>query len=179
MGSVVGPTMVGPVPADQTWRMEQFSYAYVQAVAAAAGVSVSKPSVDDDSVDLTLLRRTVGTRRRSPRLDLQVKATYADRLTADRLPYDLSVKNYDDLRDTALAVPRILVVVLIPANVEEWVGHTEDQLALFRCGYWASLRGMPEVANSSTRTVHLQRQSLFNVQGLDTIFARLADGLDL
>ena len=165
--------MAGPVPPDQTWRMEQFSRAYVQAVAAAAGVSVAKPEVDDDSIDLTLQRRTVGTIRRSPRLDLQLKATYADCLSHDQLSYDLKVKNYDDLRDTALAVPRILVVVLLPANVEKWVDHSEDQLALFRCGYWLSLRGMEQTDNATKRRVHLDRRSVFNAIPPDDLRAFL------
>ena len=35
-------------------QKEQFSQAYVQAVAACAGFGWSKPSVDDDSIDLCL-----------------------------------------------------------------------------------------------------------------------------
>ncbi len=41
-------------------RKEQFSHAYVKAVAAVAGFAWYKPSVDDDSIDLAWLRRVAG-----------------------------------------------------------------------------------------------------------------------
>ncbi|MEO5365718.1 MAG: hypothetical protein H7831_05085 [Magnetococcus sp. WYHC-3] len=39
---------------DSNVQKEHFSEAYVRAVAAVAGYSVSRPGVDDDSVDLTI-----------------------------------------------------------------------------------------------------------------------------
>lgn len=176
MGSAVTPQLSGPVPPDETWRLEQFSFAYVRAVAAAAGVSVDVTEVDDDSVDLTLKRRTSGTPRKSPRLDVQVKATTGDCLRSDHIAFPISIKNYDELRDSHLSVPRILIVVLVPAELEEWTEHSEERLALARCAYWTSLRGSPEVENTHSRTVHLSRSNALNARALDAIFVRLANG---
>ncbi len=175
-GMIVGPTLRGPVPPDQTWRMEQFSLAYVQAVAAAAGCSAVRPDVDDDSIDLSLKRRVRGTVRSSPQLDLQVKATYGDCIGDGHLTYSLKLKNYDDLRDPVLVVPRILVVVHMPKDVEAWLSHGEEKLVLYRCGYWMSLCGMPESDNDTSQTVKLPRNSLLSVESLDSIFVRLAAG---
>ncbi len=52
---------------------EQFSHAYVKAVAAVAGFAWYKPSVDDDSIDLGLAQRGGGGTTRSPRLEIQLK----------------------------------------------------------------------------------------------------------
>ena len=41
-------------------QKEQFSFAYVRAVASAAQISVSEPAVDDDSIDLIFHRRGGG-----------------------------------------------------------------------------------------------------------------------
>ena len=40
-------------------QMEQFSLAYVRAVAAAARIKVDRPEVDDDSVDVQFSVRSV------------------------------------------------------------------------------------------------------------------------
>jgi hypothetical protein len=156
--------------------MEQFSRAYVQAVAASAGCSFSTPSVDNDSVDLTLYRRSPGTPVRSPRLDLQLKATGADCIHDNDVAFPLSLKNYDDLRPTDVAVPRMLVVVAMPAEIQEWMEHDEERLALRRCGYWFSLRGLPHTPNQTQVTVRIPRANRFDPTGLHNIFTRLEQG---
>jgi hypothetical protein len=166
----------GPAADGDTWRLEQFSKAYVQAVAAGADCSVSSPGIDIDSVDLILKRKTFATARRSPQLDIQVKATAAQCIGAASVSFPVRIKNYDELRDSNYAVPRILVVVVVPEQIQDWMEHDESRLALKRCGYWLSLRGFPASENEYTVTVSIPRSQAFDVQGLDQIFLRLADG---
>jgi hypothetical protein len=116
-------------------QKEQFSQAYVQAVAAVAGFAWSKPSVDDDSIDLTLAQTGGGGTIRSPKVDLQLKCHAAPTPAQPHLAYDLKLKNYNELRDNSVLVPRILVVVLVPDNVVDWAYHTEVELAIRRSGY--------------------------------------------
>jgi len=80
-------------------KKEQFSQAYVQAVAAVAGYSWAKPCPDDDSIDLTLAAKGGGGTIRSPKLDVQVKCHAAEVLAEPSFSYALKIKNYDDLRD--------------------------------------------------------------------------------
>jgi hypothetical protein len=56
-------------------QKEQLSYAYVQAVSACAGFAWSRPSVDDDSVDMMLSKKGGHGAIRSPRLEIQLKCT--------------------------------------------------------------------------------------------------------
>lgn len=154
----------------ETRRKERFSLAYIMAVAAVAGYEVLEPRVDDDSVDGVIAGREFGR----PKLDFQVKATARGILRDDHLAFPLPLKNYDDLRTTDLLVPRILVVVLMPAEEVEWLGQSEEQLCLRRCGYWRSLRGEPAVANTASVTVDLPRSNVFSVEGLRAIMARIA-----
>lgn len=56
-------------------KKQEFSKAYVKAIAAAAGYATQELSVDDDSVDLGLAARGGGGTIKSPRLDLQLKCT--------------------------------------------------------------------------------------------------------
>jgi len=90
--------------------------------------------------------------------------------------FPLSIKNFDDLRTVNLLVPRILVVVALPDNFSNWTNHNEQELALRKCGYWMSLRGEPATNNTTSKTIHLPRQQVFDVNGLDAIFNRLESG---
>ena len=168
--------LTGPAADGDTWRMEQFSRAYIQAVASAAACTVSRPEIDIDSIDLILKRKTIGTAVRSPQLDVQVKATAADCVAVNEVKFPLKIKNYNELRDPDFSVPRILVVVVMPENIEQWMEHNEDGLALKKCGYWLSLQEAADTDNEHTITVSIPRTQVFDVNGLDGIFNRLADG---
>jgi len=80
-------------------QKEQFSRAYVRAVAAAAGYGVAEPQVDDDSIDCTICSRGRLGKIHSPKVDLQLKCT-TDQPGTMRLAHRLKIKNFDDLRDT-------------------------------------------------------------------------------
>lgn len=159
-------------------RKEQFGHAYVRAVASVAGFGASRPEVDDDSVDLSLSDRGAGGTTRSPRLELQLKSTSRiDLLHEDHIAFPLPVKNYDDLRPDNLLVPRILVVVFLPEDLDHWIVHTEDQMALRRCGYWASLRGREAVDNVASVTIHVMRANVFNVPALQQMMTNIEAGV--
>jgi hypothetical protein len=159
---------------DISQRKEQFSNAYVRAVASAAGFSVSTPNVDDDSVDMTLCARIVDGVASRPKIDVQLKCTSEDVLRHREVLYRLKRKNYDDLRLADLVAPRLLVVVLVPESDEEWLRQTEDELSLRRCAYWASLLGKPEATNTGRVTVRLPRDNVFGVAQLRGLMGRAA-----
>lgn len=155
----------------------EFSHAYVRAVAHAAGYFVQEAnrSFDGDGVDLTLLSRSPAGTVRSPRLDLQLKATAAA-IAEDPFTYDLDVKNYDELRSEQLQVPRVLVVVSVPDTRASWVTATEDELIMRRCGYWKSLRGEGATTNKTKIRVHINRSACFHVEQVKAIMERIRDG---
>jgi hypothetical protein len=101
---------------EKSERMQLFSRAYVEAVAAAAGYDVTRPSVDDDSIDGIILGR-VGRR---PRIEFQLKATGRDLIREEQIHSPLPRKNYDDLRVETL-VPRMLIVVTMPEGEGDWI----------------------------------------------------------
>jgi hypothetical protein len=97
-----------------SYRQEAFSLAYVRAVAATAGFRVQDGTQpDDDSVDLTIAARGPGGTTRSPKIDVQLKCKLGAPAGEPTWPYDLSLKNYEDLRHTDFQVPRVLVVVAV------------------------------------------------------------------
>lgn len=161
---------------DLSQRKQQFSFAYIRAVAAAAGYAVSEPSVDDESIDLMVASRGTSGAVKRPRLEVQVKCTVDTVLTEEAFSYALKLKNYDDLRDPDVLVPRILVVVRVPENVEEWTEASDQELLLRHCGYWLSLRGMDATTNTTSVTLTLPRANQFTPAALTEMMARISDG---
>ena len=160
---------------DISQQKEQFSNAYIRAIASVAGCSLYKPDVDDDSVDIGIASRGGTGPILSPRLELQLKCTSRDILEESYIRYPLKLKNYDDLRINTL-VPRILVVVVVPKNLTDWLQQSEDELCMKHCGYWISLRGMPTTANTTNVTIELPRSHQFTRKSLQSIIQRISFG---
>jgi hypothetical protein len=155
---------------------EQFSHSFVGAIASIAKFSIYKPSVDDDSIDIGFCMKGGGGTRCSPRLEAQLKCTSADILKNDCLHFPLTKKNYDELRIENVHIPRILIVVLIPDNIQECIQHSEEEaLILKRCGYWVSLRGLPESKNQSSVTISIPRKNIFSVDSLCNIMTKVGN----
>src|SRR5207249_10535567 len=121
-------------------QKEQFSRAYVRAVAAAAAVNVYQPEVDDDSVDIGFCTRMVQDRVQRPRLEVQLKCTAAADEADDVYRFPLKVKNYNELRGDDI-VPRVLILVTVPADVAAWLTVTAAQMVLRKSALWGSLSG--------------------------------------
>jgi len=157
-------------------KKEQFSFAYIRAVATDAGFAVSEPSVDDDSVDLTISGRNADGAITRPRLDIQAKCTAGEPLDREEFNFSLPKKNYDDLRDPNVLVPRILVVMLVPADVGQWLEADHSRLLLRHCAYWTALRGSESSNNEMTVSVRKPRAQQFSSNTLAAIMMRITQG---
>ncbi len=163
---------------DISQQKEQFSNTYLQAITTVAGYSLYKPSVDDDSVDWGIAARGIMGRIRAPRLELQLKSTSRELLDDNYLRYPLKLKNYDDLRLVDFAIPRILVVLVLPEHRKDWLQQSEEELCIRYCAYWVSLRGLPETPNTTTVTISLPRTNQFTVAALQSIMQRIGQGFE-
>jgi Domain of unknown function (DUF4365) len=88
-------------------RQEALSRAYVQAIAARCGMSVST-SYPDYGIDMSLNEIEISdhVRRESGyKLDVQAKATTRAGVTEDSVWYDLEVRSYDLLRASPVKKP--------------------------------------------------------------------------
>lgn len=156
----------------RTAQQEGFGDAYLLAVAGAAGCATSLRRPDDDSIDWTLSCRLA----LRPKLDIQMKTTTAIDFDGELIRYPLKVKNYNDLIMTDILVPRILVLIFLPARVEEWLSLSSTELTIRRCGYWTSLRGQPTSDNEFTVTVPIPRSNMFTVQALCGMMVQINEG---
>jgi hypothetical protein len=113
-------------------------------------------------------------------LQFQLKATSANLpLIDDKLSYALEVDQYDKLRSTAVAIPRIAVLMVLPEDPEEWLTVSADALITRRCARWTSLYGAPETANTRTTTVRFAVDRVLTPKALREIARRVAVGEDI
>ena len=159
-----------------TKQMEEFSRAYIYAVASAAGYGYLDMRVDYDSVDAMVYAVGAGNTPRRPKVEIQLKCTARNVLTNAYLRIAIPKKNFDDLRLIDLPVPRIIVVLLTPPDCGDWIQHSEAQLALRKCGYWASLRGLPESPNTTSVTIRVPRAQQFTPAALEAMMLRIDAG---
>lgn len=160
---------------DINQQKEQFSHAYVRAIVTVAGFSLFDPVVDDDSVDISIAQKGGKGSIRSPRVDLQLKCTSRNLLSNGEIKFPLPIKNYDDLRPENVQVPRILVVVVVPEDIHSWIEHSEEKLSMYHCGYWKSLRGLPDSTNETNVTVPIPTSQQFTVGGLQEMMERVSN----
>lgn len=142
----------------ENMQKELLSFTYVRLICSLAGFAISRPDVDDDSIDL-FVHASGKFDARSPSLAVQMKATATQAvLKPDHLAFPLKRKNYDDLR-RATIVPRYLLVFFMPFDSADWCAQTEEGLTLHRCVYWVSLRNAPATPQQ-TITVEVPRANI-------------------
>jgi len=155
-------------------RQEALSLAYIQTVAAVAGMTHSTVS-KDYGIDITLNeieRRHGGFRESGVKLDLQVKSTASVVETRTTIAYDLPIKAYDDLRFES-DQPRLLAVFVLPLDEVDWLRQTQAKLEIRKCVYWLSLRGQPAVRNRSSIRVTIPKRQVFTPASLRWIMDRI------
>jgi hypothetical protein len=164
----------------KTLKQEQFSIAYVRALAAPLGFNPSSPTVDDDSVDISFTAQyDINAKIRSPEINIQLKCTQLTFSKENLLHYPLLVKNYNDLRGTNLANPRYLVVLCIPPDEKDWLSVNESEMILRYSAYWFSLRYKPATTNTETVTVEIPKSQLLNRTSFKMLMDKASEGIGL
>lgn len=156
---------------------EQFNIAYVCAMAAQAGLNHNTPVVDDDSVDLTLIGKGFVGKVRNPHIDLQLKCSSQNLVSGDVIKFELSKKNYDDLRLDDYVHPRYLVVLLVPSDNRSWIQHHDTHMSMHERCFWMSIKGHPESANQSSVTVDIPLSQRLTTEQLLTLMQQASDSV--
>ena len=112
-----------------------------------------------------------------PKVDVQLKATTQQHLErGEYLSWQLDIEHYDSLR-AAATLPHLLVVLLLPEDVEDSVEHTAEQLVVRRCGYWVNMTGMEAAPpEQKTQTVQLPKTQMFSPDALNEILEKVSKG---
>ena len=167
---------------DENEQKQQFSFAYLHAVASAAGYACQTPAVDDDSVDRVIVARgwvDEHSVHYSPKIDVQMKSLTRSPLARDEpfFSYPLRKKNYEELRQEEPMVPRILVVLLLPEVPRDWVSQGAKRMLVRYAAYYLSLCGMPERKDVKYKvSVNVPRKNLLSVKNLRRLMVKASRG---
>lgn len=157
----------------------ELSYAYLHAVATRGGFSCSYTHrhLDDVCVDAQIHEDgrmlAPDSLHASFALHVQLKATRVAPIEqGGRFSFSLPLRQYNRLRETRLAIQRIMVVLYLPEDPADWLCHSEDALIAKRCAYWVSLRGAPASDNAGHQTVYVPRAQILSIASLKEIMTR-------
>lgn len=156
---------------------EGLSRAYILAVAHRAGFNCSLREFDY-GIDGTFHDVKIRGGRRVESgfaIDFQAKASEACVLEDGELVYDLEAKSHRDLTEPA-GTARILIVLALPQNPDEWLRISADALVMKRCAWWISLRGQPPTTNKDSHRVRIPRASTLDVRSLTEMMGRVRAG---
>lgn len=158
-------------------RQEALCRAYVQAIAAQAGVGTSSYAFDY-GVDMSLrVIQQQDNLHQDARvqLDLQLRSTTRANVTDTQVSYDLDVRTYEYLRLHS-RIPCILVLLILPDDEAQWLNQSAEELTIRHCAYWISLEGAePTTATSSIR-IAIPRTQIFSVQAVRAMMDHLIQG---
>ncbi|HHQ4688831.1 DUF4365 domain-containing protein [Aeromonas veronii] len=151
---------------DTSQRKELLSRAYVSAIAAQVGFRSAIPDVDDDSVDLILKGRGFPSGIRNPQLEVQLKCTERNTGCTEYFSYQLSTKNYNDLRADNLLCPRYLFILVVPKDTTTWLDHAIDHMKVKHCCYWYSLSNLAPTSNDTSVTIKIPRSNILTASSM-------------
>jgi len=157
---------------------EGLSRAYILAVAHRAGFNCSLREFDY-GIDGTFHDvKVIGKRRVETgfNIDFQAKASQNCAVSTAGVTYVLSAKNQRDLVETEVGTPRILIVLALPKDSNDWLQTSTDKLVLQRCAWWLSLRGHPPTQNDTASTIKIPLNQSFDVAALTAMMNRVKRG---
>ena len=79
----------------------------------------------------------------------------------DFIHFPLPIKNYNDLKARS-GTPRLLVVLLLTEEKQNWLRHSPDELVLKKCAYFLNLKDFPDSENETSVTVKIPLTNLFS-----------------
>jgi len=172
-------TQIQPEGLDVNSQKEEFSYAYINAIATIAGYvcEVKRRGMDNAGIDLTVEVPGEIVSCLSPKFDAQVKCTSQECIYGDFIHFDLRVKNYERLIHPASYVSQILIIVLVPKDVDKWIkiNRVDEILTLFSASaYWISLKGKEKTTNKEKITVKIPLINRFSPEVLKEIMRKIA-----
>lgn len=162
---------------DTNTKKEEFSYGYLKMIGAKSGLAIENHnrSIDNQGIDISIVYAGEIRNVDTPRIDAQVKCTSQDIEKEDYINFSLDIKTYEKLRSESVYVPIILIVVLVPTDLDEWIDIDNDRTISKKCAYWISLTGFPKSENKESITVKIPKKNLITPESLSNIIKQEAE----
>ena len=154
---------------------EALSRAYVFSVAGRAGVNISGP-VKDYGTDGTFKRVIIfegNLIENGFPLDFQLKASIDCKIEPDYVVYDMKADAYQKLvyRRNNGSIPQVLILLALPPDAEQCIGHSEDALLIRRCCHWY-LVAKEYTENVSSVRIRIPRNQQFTTGALEELLTK-------
>jgi hypothetical protein len=148
-------------------NQEAISQCFLKAIAASADVATNFHPQDINSEDGVLSKRV--TLQNGSSIDVSVSFQLKTVFSSTNYHYDenhnliynLKAKNYQDLILNATH-PRMLAVLVLPSNEEDWVRVSIEELVMKQRMYWVCLTGYPPTTNPESISVKLPADHILN-----------------
>lgn len=160
---------------------EGLSVAAVRALAHASGLNLKEYNYDyglDGSFS--------GIKRRGNRLvsngvslDFQLKASINVEIEDKFVKYNLEAKTYNDLVDTEIGTPRILILYKLPKDRNEWLKIDTEQILLKGCVWWCSFFGETPTENNQRKTIRIPKNQILTIESLKDLMKKVTRGESL
>lgn len=160
---------------------EGLSRAYTIAVAHRAGMNYCSDTLDY-GIDGTFRDVIIRENRRcngGHSIDFQLKATVDVEIGGGYIIYDLESKNFNDLRETEIGTPRILILFVMPSDSTQWLNISDSGTILKNCAWWHSLKGLPPTQNTATKRIKIPINQILTVDALHTLMNKVKQGEEL
>ena len=150
----------------------ELSYAYLHAVCSKARLSCKQGDRHDDGagVDAEIIYRgeLEHPYLREVQLNIQLKATTTQPSIKDgHLSYFFQgINRYNKLRINDSPIYKILVVLFLPENPDEWLKCSADELVMKKAAYWVNLYGAPEANTTSGTTIDIPTSNILSPEAL-------------
>lgn len=161
---------------DTNTKKEEFSYGYLKMIGAKSGLAIENHgrSIDNQGIDIQIVYAGKIQNVHTPRIDAQVKCTSQDIEKEDYINFSLDIKTYEILRNQFVYLPIILIVVLVPGNLDEWIDINDERTISKKCAYWISLTGYPASNNQNNLKIKIPKKNLITPESLSNIIEQEA-----
>jgi hypothetical protein len=137
---------------EMTASQETLQEGALHALTAAAGCDLAPPRPDRRAVDWTVTLASAAHQFIiEAQIDVQLKCTHQSVPdTTGTFPLTLKNDQFNKLARTQITHPKILFVMLCPADIDRWVYNSANLTVLRHSMYWCNLYGMTPTGQEKT-----------------------------
>lgn len=154
-----------------------FGESFVRVLASAAGLIVARAELDVTGDDFTISHKGMLGSTRHPKVDVQVKSWSRRRAVWEggHWKYQMRARHFNELAGRNFALPRFLVLVIVPDDSADYAITRADTVELKHAAYWLSLQDHQQVHTAPDTKVAVDVPGT-NLLTVDSLRALLAPG---
>jgi hypothetical protein len=127
------PDEVVSMGLDRNQHQGLFGESFVRVLASAAGLIVARAELDVAGEDFTISYKGVLGHTRHPKIEVQVKSWSRPVCRGEQWQYHLRARHFNELAGADFALPRFLILVIVPDDCTDYATVSPDSVHLRAC----------------------------------------------